>query len=575
MNYLRKIMILVGPIIVFLFFISVAQAATLYFSPSSGSYNVDQTFSVSIYVSSPDQAINAVSGTVVFSNDKLEVTSLSKSGSIFSLWVQEPSFSNSSGIINFEGIVLNPGFTGSGGKIININFKAKAIGIASLNFSSASVLANDGFGTNILKGFSGANFSIATVKEETTEKTIPTERVNLPPSPIVSSPTHPDPNKWYNLKNAKFNWYLPKDVTAVRLLVGKVQNAIPTVTYIPPISEKEITNLEDGIWYFSIRFRNKAGWGPISHFRFQIDTTPPEPFSIEFIDGKETDNPRPAVIFETTDSLSGIAYYKVKIGEGDFSHVTPEIVKGNPYILPPQTPGKKTILVQAFDKAGNSQIATEEFVILPLKPPVITNYPKQLPSGETLIIKGTTKYPNAQTIVWFESEGREPKSQIIRNDSNGNFMLIAEEKLKDGIYKIWAEVIDERGARSTPSEKIIISVEPPTFLKIGNRAITILSVVVPFVALIILLLVIIWSGWRRFSLFQKKIYKETEEAKETLHQTFTTLKEEIDKQVAKLDGQPDLNEREKEVCDNLKRVLKICERMIAKEIRDIEKEIKK
>ena len=39
----------------------------------------------------------------------------------------------------------------------------------------------------------------------------------------------------------------------------------------------------------------------------------------EFIDGKETKNPKPTVVFDTTDSLSGVDYYKIKIGEGDFS----------------------------------------------------------------------------------------------------------------------------------------------------------------------------------------------------------------------------------------------------------------
>ena len=96
------------------------------FSPSSGEYAVGGVFSVSVYVSSADQAMNAASGAISFPPDKLEVISLSKTGSIFTLWVQEPLFSNSSGAVNFEGIALNPGFTGIGGKLITVNFKAKA-----------------------------------------------------------------------------------------------------------------------------------------------------------------------------------------------------------------------------------------------------------------------------------------------------------------------------------------------------------------------------------------------------------------------------------------------------------------
>lgn len=133
-----------------------AQAATLYLSPSSGEYSVGKTFSVNVYVSSADQAMNAASGAISFPQDKLEVTSLSKTGSILTLWVQEPSFSNSAGTVNFEGIVFNPGFIGVGGKVITINFKVKAAGAIPLNFSSGSILANDGKGTNILENLGSA-----------------------------------------------------------------------------------------------------------------------------------------------------------------------------------------------------------------------------------------------------------------------------------------------------------------------------------------------------------------------------------------------------------------------------------
>lgn len=42
------------------------------------------------------------------------------------------------------------------------------------------------------------------------------------------------------------------------------------------------------------------------------------------------------------------------------------LVKSNPYTLPPQDPGKRTIIVQAFDKAGNFSVSAAEFTILPL-----------------------------------------------------------------------------------------------------------------------------------------------------------------------------------------------------------------
>ena len=134
------------------------EAATLFFSPSSGTYNIGDAFAVSLYVSSPDQAENASQGTIHFPPDKLQVTSLGKSDSTYTIWVQEPFFSNAYGTVQFAGVVPNPGFVGQRGKVITVNFKVIGSGTAKINVAKGSVLANDGSGTQILTDVSDANF---------------------------------------------------------------------------------------------------------------------------------------------------------------------------------------------------------------------------------------------------------------------------------------------------------------------------------------------------------------------------------------------------------------------------------
>jgi len=568
--------LLIGGALLFVIFgilPATAQAANLYFSPSSGSHAVGTTFSVSIYVSSADQAINAASGVISFPSDKLEVTSLSKTGSIFTLWVQEPSFSNSAGTVNFEGIVLNPGFTGANGKAINIAFRTKAAGSAPLAFSSGSALANDGQGTNILTSLGNAQFSLGgAAVPGAPEAETPPAVAGTPAAPQISSPTHPDPNKWYAVNDAKFTWPLSSGVTGARLLVGKIPNAIPTVTYIPAVNSRELPDLADGIWYFHVRLQNNASWGGISHFRFQIDTEKPSNFDIREIERKDPTDPRVKFVFDSRDETSGVDYYEVQIDDGG-SRVWQDDGSGV-FETPALGPGKHTLIAKVLDKAGNSLANSAEFTIEALKSPTITDYTQTLASREVLIVKGTT-YPNAQVVIWLQKEKDEPQSQIVKSDDGGNFTFVAEEKLKDGIYKLWAEVIDMRGARSKPTEKTTIVVEQPTILKIGTQAVTILTIIVPLVAFIILLLALIWYGWHKFSSFRKKIRKETKEAEQTLHQAFNALKEETEERIAELDGKPDLSEREKKICNSLKKALKISEKFIGKEIEDIEKEIKK
>lgn len=541
-----------------------AEAASLYFSPSSGSYTVGNTLSINVYVSSADQAMNAASGIISFPQDKLEVISFSKNSSIFALWVQEPSFSNSAGTVNFEGIVLNPGFTGSSAKVITITFRTKTAGNASLIFSSGSVLANDGKGTNILTSLGSAQFSL--------EYAGPT--VEVPAAPQISSPTHPDPNKWYAKKDAKFTWLVPANVTAARLLVGKIPAAIPTVIYTPAISEKEVTNFDDGIWYFHGQFRNAKGWGEIAHFRFQIDTEKPSRFDITEISREDLTEPKAKFIFDAKDETSGIDYFEVQI-DGESAQIWRDDGT-HQYETPIVGPGKHILIAKAVDKAGNSLANSAEFIVEALAPPTITEYPKELQSGEPLIVRGLT-YPDSKVILWLQRERDDPKSFTVQSDQEGKFTFISDEKLMDGIYKLWAEVIDGRGAKSLPSGKITFIVAKPVIFRIGTWAIGFLAVVIPLVALIIVLFFILWYGWHKFSLLRKRLRKEVREAEFALHKAFDLLKEDIREQIKMLEKartKRQLTEEEEKIIKQLKKDLDDAEKFVRKEIEDIEKEIK-
>jgi len=550
-------------------------AATIYFSPASGSYAMGATLAADVYVASSDQAMNAASGVVSFPADKMEVVSLSKSGSTFGLWVQEPSFSNSLGTVSFEGIVLNPGYVGAAGKALRITFRVKATGTATLAFSSGSVLANDGQGTNILTGLGSAQFSFGGAASPGAPEAVTPGEPGTPQAPEISSPTHPDPTKWYSLDTAKFTWALPADATGARLLIGRIPNAVPTVAYIPAISSKELDKLEDGIWYFSVRLRNDAGWGSISRFRFQIDTEKPTRFDISEVERGDLTDPRAQFIFDASDKTSGIDHYEIQIGNEN-----PRVWRddgSHRYYTPTLGPGKYTLIAKAIDKAGNSLANSAEFIINALEPPVITDYPRELASGEILSIKGKTKYSDVQVNIFLQHEKDEVKSYSVKSDNSGKFTFIAEDRLSSGIYIAWAEVIDARGARSDPSEKVTIAVERPAFLRIGSWAVGFLSVVVPLIALVLLLVYLSWHWWHRFATMRKRVKKEIREAEQALHKAFDLLKEAIREQIKMLEKtktKRQLTEEEEKIVKQLKKDLDDAEKFVRKEIEDIEKAVK-
>ncbi len=160
--------------ILFLFFIFLfsftqkVSAAELNLIPSFSSYEVGDNIKVRVTLSS-STSVNAVSGNIKFSTDTLTMTSVTKGGSVVSLWAVEPTYSNTGGTVNFEGVMLS-GYTGSGGTVLTLNFKAKSAGTASANFSSSSVLASDGEGTNVLTRSGSTSFRINKPVEKKVEE---------------------------------------------------------------------------------------------------------------------------------------------------------------------------------------------------------------------------------------------------------------------------------------------------------------------------------------------------------------------------------------------------------------------
>ena len=165
MDIMKNILKLIPIFIISFALAHQVQAASLSFIPSSGPYFVGDRFSVSIFVSSADQAMNAISADISFSQERLELLSISQAGSIIGFWAQEPVYSNQSGEVFFEGVVLN-GYQGTAGKIVTLAFRALASGEATLYFSSGVVLANDGLGTKIPSNFGSAKFNISALKKK-------------------------------------------------------------------------------------------------------------------------------------------------------------------------------------------------------------------------------------------------------------------------------------------------------------------------------------------------------------------------------------------------------------------------
>ncbi|MDP3784694.1 MAG: cohesin domain-containing protein [bacterium] len=147
--------------------------ATLSVSPQSGAYRAGELFSVLLNVNTGGSPINAAAGQLNFDNLRMEVVSMGYSSSIFTIWTEEPVFSNPAGTVRFSGGLPSPGFNGASGALLRITFRPKAAGQAPVVFASGSVLANDGKGTNILDNLQGALFNVIQAAEKPKGTPIP------------------------------------------------------------------------------------------------------------------------------------------------------------------------------------------------------------------------------------------------------------------------------------------------------------------------------------------------------------------------------------------------------------------
>jgi hypothetical protein len=153
---------------------------------------VNEPFTATVYVNSPDKEMNAIHGTLVV--DGAVVSSIKRTNSIISFWITEPIAKNNT--VPFEGVTFNPGYKGSNGLIFKATLIAKKTGTVKASFIDTVTLANDGQGTSILDGVGSGSIivknapkqqTVASVTEPDTKEPASTGQL-YPPYVVINEP---------------------------------------------------------------------------------------------------------------------------------------------------------------------------------------------------------------------------------------------------------------------------------------------------------------------------------------------------------------------------------------------------
>lgn len=552
----------------FLFSVSFAQpvradGALLFLSPASESFIEGETFSVELNLDASDLCVNAVQASVFFPAGKVEALGISKNNSILSFWTEEPFFSNLTGEISFAGGLPHPGCDGLG-NLITVEFRAKKQGTANIVFEKAHVLASDGKGTNVLVGLNSAKYFVSAEKSF-----FETEPANIA-LPRVLSSSHPQKDEWYNNQEPNFQWNLNKEILGVSFAFDKSPDTMPDTISKGKIQFKNYEKISDGIWYFHLRLEDRNGWGDPAHYKIQVDTKLPHPFDIVVDNIGDPTNPEPNLYFATNDDTSGVDYYKMKIGDEDFSKLM--LAQINPFPLSLYAPGHYSIIVRAVDKAGNN-IESRTFIdVEPIESPRILISPDIYISGEEMLYLEGEALPDVEVIIFLKADGKDIKEWQAFSNSKGEWSFSTKELIKSGTYYLSAQCKDKRGVISNLSE--------PREIKVLLSGLSFGSFIISFKELVLFWILILFFGviagcfiiWKNKQV-KKALQKETKEAKDKLHQSFGILRKEMEEKIELMDSKPGFNPNERKVCEELKRDLKIAENSVSKEIEDIEEQL--
>ncbi|OGY23217.1 MAG: hypothetical protein A2172_02450 [Candidatus Woykebacteria bacterium RBG_13_40_15] len=489
-----------------------AATASLFLSPSYGSHYVGEKFYVMIYVSG-DASTNAYEVHIGTSN--MTVTGISTGGSICNLYPSPPSYTNSSAF--FQCGLPTPGYLGSSGYIGAVVVKGNSPGTGTVSIQGGSkILANDGAGTNIISGLGSASFQI------------------LPPptaAPTVTSSTHPNQDKWYKKSDVSLSW------------TGAGNNFVYTLDNSPETSpgtgsptlekSKTYTGLKDGIWYFHVRVQGSSGWSETTHFRIQIDTTPPLPFKPE-ADPKENATSPPIIAFAAKDETSGVDHYEIRVDNSAW------VVVSAPYKMARISSGEHLIEIKAVDKAGNERIGSVKVTVKEIPSPVITKPTNGsfVPYTDELLIQGHSS-PGDSVEIFLDGK----KIAKVVADKNGNFEFTYKGLLKRGKHTIYAVAVTPANIESRRSKEVVFALDPQAFVVIGFviPGVAIFTSLLTAIFIFVLIILLLFFKSRRFKKrlliilgqLEKEVEKDLEtfkvdqKAEKKVEEDFEKVEEEI------------------------------------------------
>jgi hypothetical protein len=183
---------------------------------------------------------------------------------------------------------------------------------------------------------------------------------SAPPSPTVTSSTHPDQNRAYPSGAFSGSWAPPTGgASGYSVVVDSNATTVPPAV-VTTTGTTHTTTVGDGVWYLHVRAKDAAGnWGSTAHFRFTVDTIAPTTPAVTSTDYPANTwsgaaNQSGVFTFDPTGS-SDVVDYLWSMDSSPPTTMEAAPAPGAPLQLTiiPETDGAHVLYLQTRDSAGN------------------------------------------------------------------------------------------------------------------------------------------------------------------------------------------------------------------------------
>lgn len=312
--------------------------STMNFEPEFGTIPLGSETRIAIKIRTGGESINVANATITWDPSLASVSEVNMDRSFCDqqLMIQRDIDNNAGKVTITCGIPggTNAGDVGSELEMAELAITPKRQGSFSMHFDDqTSVLASDGLGTNVLRETTDGFYDVyaPSAQASTTLE--------------IASLSHPNSARWYSDRTID-TLFFPHG-TPMRYIIATSSTAVVPTTAPTATDEAHITAPGDGVFYIIAESTDPSRPSRAT-YRVLIDSTPPATPTIHARTMTPRTNEPDQFDFASTDATSGLQpIFYLQLDGGIFWPV------GTSFYIPFQHTGDHTIVVRAFDRAGN------------------------------------------------------------------------------------------------------------------------------------------------------------------------------------------------------------------------------